>query len=122
MERPAARFACGSCGDCCNQPWRTQIEADKAAALDQHDWSKYPQLRGRRFYHAPADNRPGYLGSDDALAEFAGMVTYLDKLIGQVLERLKKLGIADNTIVFFCSDNGPQPGVRRADRQGQASR
>ena len=54
---------------------------------------------------------PGYLGSDDALAEFAGMVTYLDKLIGQVLDRLDKLGIADNTIVFFTSDNGPQPGL-----------
>lgn len=57
------------------------------------------------------DPRPGYQGSDDAHAEFAGMVTYFDKLVGQVLERLDKLGIADNTIVFFSSDNGPQPGA-----------
>ncbi len=57
------------------------------------------------------DPRPGYLGSDDANAEFAGMVTYFDKLVGQVLERLEKLGLAENTIVFFSSDNGPQPGA-----------
>ena len=57
------------------------------------------------------DPRPGYLGSDDAHAEFAGMVTYLDKLVGEVLSKLDKLGIADNTIVCFSSDNGPQPGA-----------
>jgi len=57
------------------------------------------------------DPRPGYLGSDDANAEFAGMVTYLDKLVGEVTAKLKQLGIDDNTIVFFTSDNGPQPGA-----------
>jgi arylsulfatase A-like enzyme len=69
------------------------------------------EYEGRWPKFARADNRPGYLGSDDALAEFAGMVTYLDKLIGQVLDRLDKLGLADNTIVIFTSDNGPQPGL-----------
>jgi arylsulfatase A len=57
------------------------------------------------------DPRPGYLGSDHAYAEFAGMVTYLDKLVGHVLDKLDQLGIADNTIVFYSSDNGPQPGA-----------
>jgi arylsulfatase A-like enzyme len=65
---------------------------------------KFPKIRRD-------DPRKGYLGSDDAYAEFAGMVTYLDKLIGQVLERLDKHGIAENTIVIFTSDNGPQPGA-----------
>ncbi len=55
-----ARFSCGSCGACCNQPWRTSIEADKAAALDRHDFSTYPQLAGKRFYHAAADGRAGF--------------------------------------------------------------
>jgi arylsulfatase A-like enzyme len=65
---------------------------------------KFPKI-------ARADSRPGYLGSDDALAEFAGMVTYLDKLVGEVMQQLKRLGIDDNTIVLFSSDNGPQPGL-----------
>jgi arylsulfatase A-like enzyme len=60
---------------------------------------------------AKDDPRPGYIDSDDALADFAGMVTYLDKLIGEVLAKLKELGLEENTIVFFTSDNGPQPGA-----------
>jgi arylsulfatase A-like enzyme len=69
------------------------------------------EYEGKWPKFARADSRPGYLGSDDALAEFAGMVTYLDKLVGQILAKLDQLGLADNTIVFFTSDNGPQPGL-----------
>lgn len=60
---------------------------------------------------ARADPRPGYLGSDDAYAEFAGMVSYLDQLVGEVLDTLTRLGLAEQTIVLFTSDNGPQPGA-----------
>ena len=31
----------------------------------------------------------------------------LDWSVGQVLDTLRKLGLADNTLVFFTSDNGP---------------
>jgi len=37
----------------------------------------------------------------------ASMISRLDQTVGQVRERLKKLGIADNTLVVFTSDNGP---------------
>ena len=65
---------------------------------------KFPKL-------AKDDPRPGYIDSDDGYADFAGMVTYLDKLIGEVLAKLTELGLEENTIVFFTSDNGPQPGA-----------
>ena len=58
-----------------------------------------------------ADPRPGYLGSDDAYAEFAGMVSHLDRQVGEVMALLKRLGIDDDTVVIFTSDNGPQPGA-----------
>lgn len=38
---------------------------------------------------------------------FAAMVSLLDEGVGQVLDRLKDLGIDDNTLVIFTSDNGP---------------
>lgn len=38
---------------------------------------------------------------------FAQMINYIDSDVGRVLELLKKLKIADNTIVMFSSDNGP---------------
>lgn len=52
---PSVAFACGSCTYCCDQPWRTLIEPEKARALDGHDFGKYPQLRGEKFYHAADD-------------------------------------------------------------------
>ena len=39
--------------------------------------------------------------------KFASIVTLMDRQIGQILQKLKDLGIDDNTIVFFTSDNGP---------------
>jgi arylsulfatase A-like enzyme len=58
-----------------------------------------------------ADPRRGYLGSDHAHAEFAGMVSRLDRHVGEVLALLKELNLDERTIVFFTSDNGPQPGA-----------
>jgi arylsulfatase A-like enzyme len=40
-------------------------------------------------------------------AAFAAMVTLLDKQVGEVLEKLKELGLDKNTMVMFSSDNGP---------------
>lgn len=36
----------------------------------------------------------------------AAMITRLDRDIGSLLKRLKDLDLDENTIVFFCSDNG----------------
>lgn len=40
-------------------------------------------------------------------AAFAAMVTLLDKQVGEVLTKLKELGLEKNTLVIFTSDNGP---------------
>ena len=40
--------------------------------------------------------------------DFADSVVEMDHHVGQMLDTLKELGIADNTIVIFASDNGPE--------------
>ena len=40
-------------------------------------------------------------------AAYAAMIDRLDGNVGQMMALLKELGIDDNTIVFFTSDNGP---------------
>ena len=40
-------------------------------------------------------------------AAFAAMITRLDSDVGRVLELVKKLGLENDTYVFFTSDNGP---------------
>jgi arylsulfatase A-like enzyme len=52
---------------------------------------------------APYENEPW---PDNSKAH-AAQVTRLDSYVGQILARLTELGIADDTIVFFTSDNGP---------------
>jgi arylsulfatase A-like enzyme len=37
----------------------------------------------------------------------AAMITRMDKDIGKILDHLKQLGIEEETILFFTSDNGP---------------
>jgi len=37
----------------------------------------------------------------------AAMITRLDRDVGRLFARLKELGLDENTIVFFTSDNGP---------------
>ena len=61
---------------------------------------KFPQFEdtiGR--YKGPEVRNP--------VAAFAGMMTRLDRHVGQVLDLLKELKIDGNTIVMLSSDNGP---------------
>jgi len=43
---------------------------------------------------------------------YAGLIESMDTAVGRVLTRLRELGLADNTIVFFTGDNG---GVSSGD-------
>jgi arylsulfatase A-like enzyme len=51
-----------------------------------------------------ADKNRGKSGKDDYSDR---MVTH-DEQIGQILDKLDQLGIADNTFVMYSTDNGPQ--------------
>ena len=55
----------------------------------------------------PYFRKGGYCTSVTPHADFASMVTRLDAYVGQVMQTLQELGIADNTILIFTSDNGP---------------
>jgi arylsulfatase A-like enzyme len=43
---------------------------------------------------------------------YAAMITRLDGYVGRLLEELDRQGLADDTLVFFTSDNGPVAGPR----------
>ncbi|RME95538.1 MAG: arylsulfatase [Verrucomicrobia bacterium] len=40
------------------------------------------------------------------MAIHAAMVDRMDREIGRILDQLKRMGAFDNTLIFFCSDNG----------------
>ena len=40
---------------------------------------------------------------------YAAMITRMDGDVGRIMDLLTELGIAEHTVVFFTSDNGPMP-------------
>jgi arylsulfatase A-like enzyme len=50
---------------------------------------------------------PAYCPQEQPRATFAAMISRLDMQVGQIVLKLEELGIADNTIIIFSSDNGP---------------
>jgi len=67
---------------------------------------------------APAARLP-YKG---ALQVYYGTVTALDRDVGRLLKRLDELGQAENTLVVFSSDNGPEDiHIRNATHSGVGS-
>lgn len=50
---------------------------------------------------------PGYASQEIPHAVFAAMVTRLDRQVGQIIDLIEDLGLTDNTIIMFTSDNGP---------------
>ena len=55
----------------------------------------------------PGFRKGGYCSQEYPHATFAAMVTRLDVYVGQIVAKLKELGVYDNTIIIFASDNGP---------------
>ncbi|WP_163322806.1 arylsulfatase [Draconibacterium mangrovi] len=55
----------------------------------------------------PNYKQGGYGSQQETHAAFAAMVDYLDMQVGEIVAKLKELGIYDNTLIIFTSDNGP---------------
>lgn len=68
---------------------------------------KYPEKPYKGVDAGPAFRKGGYCSQKEPHATFAAMIYRLDVYVGQVVAKLKELGVYDNTIIVFTSDNGP---------------
>ena len=67
----------------------------------------YPETPYKGIDDGPYFRKGGYVSQACPHATFAAMVTRLDTYVGQLVARLKELGLYDNTVIIFASDNGP---------------
>ena len=59
--------------------------------------------------------RGGHAAQPEPFATYAGMITRLDGYLGEVLAALDELGVAEDTLVIFTSDNGASPPLGNLD-------
>ena len=55
----------------------------------------------------PDFNQGPYRSQKETHAAFVAMIDILDTQVGEIMDKVEELGIADNTIIIFTSDNGP---------------
>lgn len=77
-----------------------------------HDPVQVPKEYVDRYRKLIGDEAPylgdkGYFPNQYPRAAYAGMISYLDDQVGQLVQKLKELGLYENTLIFFTSDNGP---------------
>jgi len=89
----------------------TPIES-KAALTDKYKTkaAKMPKPKGPRFISVYWRYKTRCVQDNPA---FAGMVQSVDESVGRVMKKLEELGVADNTVVIFMSDNGGLSTVPR---------
>jgi arylsulfatase A len=69
---------------------------------------KFPEIKPYVGYDEGENYREGpYESQKLPRTTFAAMVHTLDQQVGEIMEELKKLGLDENTLVIFTSDNGP---------------
>ncbi|WP_339923192.1 sulfatase [uncultured Cyclobacterium sp.] len=83
------------------------VEDDKPFYLYLSHYANHPpREKDERFYQNYINQ-----GLNELDATYASMIEGMDKSLGDIMNHLDKLGVDDNTIVVFMSDNGPHPQV-----------
>jgi arylsulfatase A-like enzyme len=80
--------------------------------------------------HSPIATDPKFEGlyKGHENSKYMGNITQMDHALGQMMDALDEAGVADNTLLFFTSDNGPVAayggttgglrGQKRSDHEG----
>ncbi len=59
-----------------------------------------------QFNERPYYGQNGYASTLYPLSTYAAMISFLDAQVGLILEKIKALGLDENTLILFSSDNG----------------
>lgn len=85
--------------------------AELAAPKEYMDQFKGKFSKGKSYQGAEgehySDGSGKYGTQENPRQAYAAMVTLLDDQVGEIMDKVKELGLEDNTLIIFTSDNGP---------------
>lgn len=96
--------------------YRTDFLTDQALRL-MNEWKEEPFFIYLALYnpHRPIQGKPELVkyykkrikpGATHSNPEYAAMINTFDENVGRIMTELDKLGLTDNTLLLFTSDNG----------------
>jgi arylsulfatase A-like enzyme len=108
--------ATGYCTDVFFDAARRFIEANR----DRPFFAYIPTNAPHAPYNVAAKYKQPYVdqGVPSPRAEFYGMIANIDENVGRLLDRLRELGLENDTIVVFMTDNGTAAGYAEMTRAG----
>ncbi|MEH6582932.1 MAG: sulfatase-like hydrolase/transferase [Halioglobus sp.] len=68
----------------------------------------YPMVLAHDPWVTTPDMRDESVSDQD---KFSAMMTYMDKLVGKVRDKVEEAGIAEDTLILFIGDNGTGRGI-----------
>ena len=74
--------------------------------IDQHQGEPFFLYLAHNLPHIPVGASENFKGKSE-YGPYGDTIEEIDWSTGQILDHLKKLGLDDNTLVVFTSDNGP---------------
>ncbi|WP_289063282.1 sulfatase-like hydrolase/transferase [uncultured Zobellia sp.] len=77
------------------------------------------------WFHTPhlpvlagEEDRNLYANLSEDEQHYYGVISAMDKQVGRLRDKLKALGVAENTVLFYTSDNGPEGKSATGRTQG----
>ena len=90
------------------------IESHRETPFYINAWLYDPHspLRPTEEQMKPYDHlSPRWGNHKGALQVWYAVLTNIDRHVGRILDKLDELGLSENTVVIFSSDNGPESGL-----------
>jgi arylsulfatase A-like enzyme len=103
---------CGFCG-----PHPPYDPPEPYASMYPIDEMPVPPLLHARQQNVPRGDRPNRFDREDGealirkvIAYYWGMMTFIDDMVGRIMEALTRRGLWENTLVIFTTDHGAMIG------------
>jgi arylsulfatase A-like enzyme len=93
----------------------SRVMMDRAIPFIENAVRKRTPFLAVIWFHAPhepvmagPEYRKMYSSYSEGEQHYYGVITAMDEQMGRLRDTLRKLGVAGNTMLWFCSDNGPE--------------